>query len=76
MSGIKAVVLTASIDNQDEIERWLRQVKEAAMAAEVALKEVGDVLREAPHISIQLRQSDGQEATTAGIAGERGTTAN
>lgn len=58
MAGLRAVVLTASIDNQAEIERWLRSVKQAATKIERDIEDLSHMLREAPHIAIHLHQGD------------------
>ena len=63
--GIHAVVLTASIDDEDGVRRWVEYVGKAAAAVQQSLDAVQQSLddlaaqlRDAPHISITLTQHE------------------
>jgi len=56
--GIHAVVLTASIDDEDGVRRWVEYVGKAAAAVQQSLDDLAAQLRDAPHISITLTQHE------------------
>lgn len=56
MAAAKAIVFTASIDNQEGIEAWMRSVADRARAIQEDIDALGAELRNAPHISITLTQ--------------------
>jgi hypothetical protein len=59
MAGpVKAVVLTASIDDPDAIRRWVTSVGERARKLQEDIDALERELAEAPHISITLHQHD------------------
>lgn len=55
----KALVLTASIENEDAIRRWLANVQDECRSVQRHIDELADHLRDAPHIQIHLEQTDG-----------------
>jgi len=56
MAALTPVVLTASINNQAEIEAWFDSITVAVSVAQDALKELAREMSGAPHIAITLTQ--------------------
>lgn len=52
----RAVVLTASIDNDDDIRRWVTSVQRAASKVQESIDKLSAELRDAPHIAITIHQ--------------------
>lgn len=57
MAAAKAIVLSASIDNEQAIRDWLQQVGDRSREVGDALDRLSEELRNGPHISITLHQS-------------------
>lgn len=55
----KALVLTASIENEDSIRRWLANIQDRCRSIQLHIDELAVELREAPHIQIHLEQTGG-----------------
>lgn len=58
----QAIVLTASIDDEDAIRRWIDSVGAATEEVRRALDSLVETLKQAPHIAITLRQHQKDDA--------------
>lgn len=56
MGALRALVLTASIDDENGVRQWVDSVGKATAEVQAALNGLRDRLADAPHISITLRQ--------------------
>lgn len=57
MAQAKAIVLSASIDNEHAIREWIESVQGRCRELQEELDGLTAALRDAPHISITLHQS-------------------
>ena len=56
MATTKAIVLSASIDNEQAIREWIESVQARCREVQEELDDLTAALRSAPHISITLHQ--------------------
>lgn len=56
MAALRTVVLSASIDNADDVRRWIETVQERCRAIQDGIDALVAELQNAQHIIITLRQ--------------------